>query len=108
MGIFSCDWGNDCSHEPYAEIFYEDEEEEKGEHKWCYLCFWHFIWARLRGDKFGWCKVDTDRELMEHILEEIWDVQSDLMDIKKKLGIKEKKVKIETLKKDDLDGREVQ
>jgi hypothetical protein len=94
MGIFKCDW-KECRHKPYAEIFYNDEEESK----WCYLCFWHFIYARLRRDKIGWCKVDTDREMLEQIREEIWELQSDLMDIKKKLKIKEKKVQLTPVEK---------
>jgi hypothetical protein len=46
------------------------------------------MWVRLKGDRIGWCRVDTDREAIEHLKEDIWDIQNDLWDIKHKLKIK--------------------
>ena len=107
MSIFCCDWsdkdGFKCARRPYAEIFPIEEEGKEEEDfcgikgwkykppkfkgGWSYLCFRHFIRAKLRGDHFAWCKVDTDREAIESIREELCDIQSDLWDIKEKLGI---------------------
>ena len=90
MGIFSCNY-NDCEKRAHSEVFFEDEE---GIGKWCYLCFWHYIWLRFikREKGNGYCKVSTDREAIEHIHEDIWDIQGDLGLIKEKLKIREKKV----------------
>lgn len=109
MSCFKCDWkkknGMMCGRVPFAEVYPYDEEEFKRtieampdfggdypefEGSWAYLCLRHFIISKLRGDKFAWCRVDTDRELMEGIREEIWDLQGDVIQIKEKLKIKEK------------------
>ena len=94
---FKCDYykrnGDTCNRKPYVEVFVPSTEEEDG--YWAYLCFWHYLKERIlklfgksRND-FGWCKVDTNREMLENIMEEIWGIQYDLMEIKEKLGIKE-------------------
>lgn len=106
MSIFRCNKykrnGFECGNRPYVEVFPLETDKngnvimmddcnvpkfsDKG---WSYLCRWHFYMARLRRDKILWCKVDSDRDTMENILEEIWDIQSDIYDIKEKLGIKD-------------------
>jgi len=69
------------------------------ESKWGYLCFWHYLWYRLtRTKEVGYARVDTDREAIEHLQESIWDLHSDIYEIKKKLGIKEKKVNLKPIK----------
>jgi hypothetical protein len=93
MGIFSCDYEN-CTKKPYIECFSSGNDEESS--KWWYFCFWHYILLRIRillhkEDKLGFARVDTDRETLEHIREDIWDIQMDLMLIKEKLKIKEPK-----------------
>lgn len=98
MGIFSCDYEN-CERKAHMECF-ECSDDSKGEPemgKWWYFCFWHYIWLRIRilfhkEEKLGFARVDTDRETLEHIREDIWDIQCDLMMIKEKLKIKEPKV----------------
>jgi len=82
---FRCNWHIECQRKPYVEIFYEKED---GDHAWCYLCFWHYLYAKFRGDEFGYTKINTNREMLENIMEEIWDIQGDLIEIKEKLGIK--------------------
>jgi hypothetical protein len=68
-----------------------DCQNGEGESKWGYLCFWHYLWVRIHRDKhIGFAKPDTLREAIEHVREEIWDVQGDLMEIKEALGIKPK------------------
>jgi len=124
MSNYKCNWekknGNMCCRKPYAEIYPYNEEEFKQtieaspdkdgdypefEGKWYYLCYRHFIMAKLRGDKFAWCKVDTDREIMENIREEIWNLQGDIFQIKEKLKIKEKFSKeLEELLEEDNSG----
>ena len=97
MGIYNCNYikrnKKECKHKPYIEIFAPTEEEDDG--SWAYLCFWHYIKSRidrmLRRKDFGWCKVDTDREAIEHLRFELWDMQGDLLEIKEKLGIKDEK-----------------
>jgi len=93
MGIFSCDYEN-CNGKPYMECFDSGSKDETS--TWWFFCFWHYIWLRIRilfhkEDKMGFAKVDTDRETLEHIREDIWDIQMDLMLIKEKLKIKEPK-----------------
>ena len=87
MGVFSCD-KKGCGKKPYMELYYSFDDET---HKWCYVCFWHYLEARLyrlfKKHDFGWCRVDTDREAIEHLRWELWDIQSDIMEIKEKLGI---------------------
>ena len=90
MGIFSCDYGN-CNGKPYME--YLDTAGENS--SWGYLCFWHYLLVRIhrfihRDKHLGFADVDTDREFMERIMEEITSIQYDLMEIKEKLGIKSK------------------
>ena len=99
MGIFSCNYGN-CERRPHIEVYYEDEEKKSC---WCFLCFWHYIWVRFikREKGNGYADVDTNREVLEHILEEIWDMQHDLWKIKEKLKIKEEKVTYETEKPEE-------
>jgi len=107
MGIFSCDKykrnGIECSRKPWAELYFQGKEEEDS--FWVYVCFWHYLierfWRSLGKRDFGACRIDTNREAIEHILMEIWDVQSDLIEIKKKLGIKgEHDDEIEEIMKD--------
>ena len=89
MGIFTCD-KKGCERRAYAELFYSGDGETS---RWCYTCFWLYLYSRLfrflKKADFGWCKVDTDREAIEHIRYELWDIQSDIMEIKEKLGIKD-------------------
>jgi len=77
---FKCDWEG-CERKPYMEVI-------KPGDSWSYLCFWHYLYTKFRGDEVGYCKVDTDRELLENIREEIWEIQLDLIEIKEKLNIK--------------------
>ena len=88
---FRCDYNETCRWKPSMECFYEDEEKER---HWCYLCFWHYIWVRFikREKGNGYADVDTTREAIEQLREELWDIQGDLMLIKEKLKIKEPKV----------------
>lgn len=103
MVYFGCDHekkdGSKCDKRPYAELLFPTTDEEDG--YWVYACRWHTLihkLRRIRGkEAFGWCKVDTDREAIEGLKEEIWSVQSDLMDIKEKLGIEDSET--EELKK---------
>ena len=89
MGIFSCDY-EDCERKARWEVYFKDAQ---GESKWCYLCFWHYLKVRFwERDAEGFCKVDTDRETLEQIREDLWSIQGDLMLIKEKMKIKEPKV----------------
>jgi len=108
MGIFSCDWckdkvSNKCERTPLMEVFFSKTEDR--EVYWCYVCRWH--WYKLLIQKwfgkrdFGACKVDTDREFMEHMMEEIIDIQYDLMDVREALGIKEEYPELESLNKEE-------
>jgi hypothetical protein len=92
MTMYKCNWEG-CERKPYAEIYYTED----GESKWSFLCIWHFIRAKLRRDEFAWCPVDTDREAIEQIKEEIWDLQSEIMEIKMLLEGKAIKTPIEYL-----------
>jgi len=92
MSHFKCDCKEFCRHKPYAEIYYPSTEEEEG--KWFYACFYHLLVLKIKRffgktKPFGWCKVDTDRETLERILDEIYSIQSDLWDIKEEMGLNE-------------------
>ncbi len=96
MGIFSCDH-EDCERKPYMECFEISDKEDGEIGKWWYFCFWHYVWVRFRNlfykdEKLGFARVDTEREAIEHIRMELWDIQTDLMLIKEKLKIKEQKI----------------
>ena len=95
MGIFSCEYHKKdkvCRFKPYMEYYYKDEDNNS---LWCYICFWHYIWIRFfkREESNGFARVDTDREAIEHILEELWSIECDIIGIEEKLGIKQKKIK---------------
>ena len=102
---YNCDYRGTCFRKPYVEVF-PSKKNENSEWKttgtWNYLCFWHFWKERIRRFfgkvEFWWCNVDTDRETLENILEELWGIQDDLWKIKKKLGIKEKKIDLKKIK----------
>ena len=127
MSCFRCDWekknGMQCGRKPFVEAYpfkEEDITEEEDREKlrvddweyeypkfegWSYLCLRHFIMAKLRGDQFAWCRVDSNRELMENIREELWDIQEDFALIKEKLKIKEEGVEeLEKLLEEDNSG----
>ena len=92
MGIFSCD-RKGCERKPYMELV-KPTEDGQDIGSWCYVCFWHYLEARMKAlfDKtlsFAYCKVDTDREAIEHLRYELWDIQSDIYEIKKSLGIEQ-------------------
>ena len=97
MSIFKCDYkkkNSICSKKPYMEIYpFEKNDEGKWEsmHSWCYLCFKHYLimrFQRLFGRvKFSCCRADNLRESIEDNKEMIWGIQSDLYEIKDKLGI---------------------
>jgi len=73
--IFHCDWKGKCKFIPFAEVFpytgkiltdrikldengkYKEVSYPEFEGGWYYLCFWHFLRAKLRGDRFAWCRV---------------------------------------------------
>jgi hypothetical protein len=56
--------------------------------KWWYLCFWHYLFYRIKNDKnMGYATVDTDREAIESLKEELWDIEADLYLIKEKLEL---------------------
>jgi len=75
--IFKCDWQGSCHRIPFAEVFpfklnkngdivmsktkYGDYPKFKG--GWHYLCLWHFLVAKVRGDKFAWVRV-TIRDII--------------------------------------------
>jgi hypothetical protein len=90
MSIFNCNWNDRCERKPYKEIHYSLSEDDS---RWCYVCFWHYIIARIHrllGKKdFAWCRIDTDREVIEQLKYDMWDIQADLDEIKEKLGIKD-------------------
>lgn len=59
-----CDYHGKCKRKAYVEVY-------PGNGSWSYLCFWHFIWARMTRYKIkikvkiikrrlGWCKVDEE------------------------------------------------
>lgn len=108
MGIYCCDWqtrkGIECGKSPLMELFFPTTEDRDG--YWCYVCRWHYyklLIQKWRGRRdFGACKVNTDREFMEHVMEEIIDIQYDLMDIREALGIKEEYPELKTL--DEKEG----
>ena len=90
MGIFSCDKER-CERRPYREIIRPSTDDEEG--SWCYVCFWHYIVARIKTifhrNEYGYCKVNTDREAIEYMIHELFHLQCDIFEIKEKLGIKE-------------------
>jgi hypothetical protein len=54
---YSCDYGGYCKRQPYVEVY-------PGNGSWSYLCFWHFVYARITIYKIkimkrrlGWCYV---------------------------------------------------
>jgi hypothetical protein len=95
MSQFGCDYKDNCTKKPYMEAY-----EVKGKkHAWYYLCFWHYLLTRIKRKGLGYCKVDTDREMLERIMEEIWDIQGDLIQIKEKLKIKSDYEELDVLKK---------
>jgi hypothetical protein len=103
MGIYTCDY-EDCERKPYMECLETSSKDEEG--RWWFFCFWHYVWLRIRilfhkEEKLGFARVDSDRETLEHIRQDIWDVQMDLMQIKEKLKIKEKKVTYEEEKPEE-------
>ena len=89
MGIFNCEYTRNCERRPHIEMHWHSDD---GESHWCYVCFWHYLIARIRKllklNDFGWCRVDTDREAVEYLRCEPWDIHQDLAEIKEKLGIK--------------------
>ncbi len=110
MSTFRCDWrkndGFTCGKKPYMEIYpLKVKDEDTGEIEegniegwnykypkfqgsWSYLCWKHYILAKLKGHKFCCCRVDNLRETLENIKEELWDIQGDIFEIKDKLNIK--------------------
>ena len=108
MGIYSCDWHKnkdsiECGKTPLMEVFFPTTKERDG--YWCYVCRWHYYKLLIQkwiGKKdFGACKVDTDREFMEHMMEEITDIQYDLIDIREALGIKREYPELKLLDKEE-------
>jgi len=107
--VFRCDYKKGekdfCGKKPFAEVypFIKNEEGEwEAEGSWCYLCLKHFLIMRIKAMlgkvKFGWCRVDSSRDTLEHIREELWDLQADIYAIKDRLGIES-----ESLDLDDLE-----
>ena len=93
MSSFKCDYKPNCRKKPRYEIIFPQTEHRDG--FWCYVCFWHLIVAKIKATLrmapgFGWCEADTTRQMVENIMEEIWELKSDIWDIKEKLGIIEK------------------
>ena len=72
-----CNFEGKCDNLAFAEVYpYRDRDmdEETGEvystpfifeGGWSYLCLKHFIYCKLRGDKFMWCGADKCEELEE-------------------------------------------
>jgi len=73
---FKCDWEN-CERKPFAEVYKE--------HGWNYLCFFHFLLSKILRHRYSWCRIDSDREILEEILEEIYTIQYDLIDLKEEI-----------------------
>ena len=90
MGIFSCDY-KDCNRKAYMEIHMPETKDDPS--CWCYSCFWHYLISRIRTilglNNYEYSRVETDREAVEYIRMELWDIQVDLAKIKEKLGIKD-------------------
>jgi len=99
MSIFKCDFKKKkgcCGKKPYMEIFpFEKDEDGKWKpmQSWCFLCLKHYIFLRIqklfRRVNFGCCRADTFRQSVEENKEILWDIQSDLYEIKEKLGIEQ-------------------
>lgn len=109
MSTFKCDWTNKhnfkCSRKPFVEIFplkdpIEMQEIEgwdfeypQFEGNWSYLCLRHFILAKLKGHKFCYCRVDSNRDALEDIKEMLWDIGGEIIAIKEKFGITDPDIK---------------
>lgn len=52
---FHCDYHGKCKRKPYAEVF-------PGKGSWSYLCFWHFVLARIQRHKIGWWIIKEGEE----------------------------------------------
>lgn len=55
--IFHCDWKG-CKRLPFVEVFPIKGVDKDSYPKfggWSYLCLWHFLIARVQGDKIAWC-----------------------------------------------------
>ena len=62
--INHCDWGGKCKRKAYVEVYpYNPNELYEGTNiprfgkHWYYLCFWHFILARLKRYNILWCRI---------------------------------------------------
>lgn len=83
MVEFQCDHGK-CKFRPYMERF------DMNNHSWCYLCKYHYlldlIKVKITRDKsIGYAEVDTDRELAERNSKKLWDLEGDIIDMKKEI-----------------------
>jgi len=91
MSAFRCDCKPICRFKPYAEIFIPTTKDKDG--CWFYACRYHFLILRIQrlfGKRdFGWCKVDTTRERIDEMEELLWDIWSDIHEIKKEMGLEE-------------------
>ena len=51
---YNCDYGGYCKRHPYAEVYPEGS--------WSYLCFRHFVLARIFRHKIAWRIIKEDEE----------------------------------------------
>jgi hypothetical protein len=49
-----CDYHGKCKRPAYAEVYPEGS--------WSYLCFWHFVLARILRHKIAWWIIKEDEE----------------------------------------------
>lgn len=69
-----------CNRKPYMELFDMDNST------WSYVCYWHYIKDRLKKKKnHGYCRVDSEMEILIEIRDDIFEIQCDIDDIKKSL-----------------------
>jgi len=73
---FRCD-AKGCNRFPYMEMYDLDE------HKWYYLCRIHYIIDRLKnGNKHGYAKVDTVREMLDGLRQDLFNLELEVISLR--------------------------
>jgi len=80
---YSCDFqkrnGKRCGKKPYMEVYFNEG--------WSYLCFWHYILDRITVNGNGYCRPDTQREKLESLSLDLFDIKIEIERIKEALNI---------------------
>ena len=89
MSILGCD-RKGCKRLAFGEVYMPNVGDD-GESVWYFACWWHYFIERIRRifgkTDFGFCRIDTTREAIEHIRMDLWELQGDILEIKQHFGI---------------------